>query len=38
MIRATPSEPGTPSYADLASPDLDASLAFWGKPRSRNTR
>ena len=30
MIRDTPYEPGTPSYADLASPDLDASLAFYG--------
>ncbi|MXV89128.1 MAG: VOC family protein [Acidimicrobiia bacterium] len=30
MIRQTPYEPGTPSYADLASPDLDASLAFYG--------
>ena len=30
MIRQTPYEPGTPSYADLASPDLDASRAFYG--------
>lgn len=30
MIRKTPYEPGTPSYADLASPDLDASRAFYG--------
>ena len=30
MIRDTPYEPGTPSYADLASPDLDASRAFYG--------
>lgn len=30
MVRDTPYEPGTPSYADLASPDLDASRAFYG--------
>lgn len=30
MVRDTPYEPGTPSYADLASPDLDASLTFYG--------
>jgi len=30
MIRHTPYEPGTPSYADLASPDLAASRAFYG--------
>ena len=30
MVRHTPYEPGTPSYADLASPDLDASRDFYG--------
>lgn len=30
MVRPTRYEPGTPSYADLASPDLDASRAFYG--------
>ena len=30
MVRHTQYEPGTPSYADLASPDLDASRAFYG--------
>ena len=30
MVRRTEYEPGTPSWADLASPDLDASRAFYG--------
>ena len=30
MVRRTGYEPGTPSWADLASPDLEASRAFYG--------
>ena len=30
MVRHTRYEPGTPSWADLASPDLEASRAFYG--------
>ena len=30
MVRRTEYEPGTPSWADLASPDPDASRAFYG--------
>ncbi|MYI05904.1 MAG: VOC family protein [Gemmatimonadetes bacterium] len=30
MVRPTHYKPGTPSWADLASPDLEASRAFYG--------
>ena len=30
MVRHTEYEPGTPSWADVASPDLEASRAFYG--------